>query len=54
MANWLDAVLQDVTDGNTDINTLWELLEVVKEFVVQTGVSKALAGDEHVADADAW
>ena len=39
VANWLDAVLQDVLDGNTDIDTLWEVLEVVKEFVVQTRVS---------------
>lgn len=39
VANWLHSVLQDVISGSTDDDTLWELLGVVKDFVVQTKVS---------------
>lgn len=38
MANWLNSVLQDVIDGDADEATLWEVLEVVRDFVVQTKV----------------
>ncbi|KYK58654.1 hypothetical protein DCS_05671 [Drechmeria coniospora] len=36
VSNWLGSVLQDVLDGDADEGTLWEVLEVVREFVVQT------------------
>ncbi|KAM3442925.1 hypothetical protein NHJ13734_002069 [Beauveria thailandica] len=36
VANWLNAALQDVVDGNSDEATLWEMMEVVRDFVVQT------------------
>ncbi|KAH7318624.1 Mis6-domain-containing protein [Stachybotrys elegans] len=36
IANWLNAVLQDVIDGHTDQDTLWDVLEIVRDFVVQT------------------
>ncbi len=39
VANWLNSVLQDVIDGDADEATLWEVLEVVRDFVVQTKVS---------------
>ena len=39
IANWLDGVLQDVMGGAADQDTLWEVLDVVKDFVAQ---SKAL------------
>ncbi|XWW96780.1 hypothetical protein V2A60_004760 [Cordyceps javanica] len=36
VANWLNAALQDVIDGDADKATLWEIMEVVRDFVVQT------------------
>lgn len=39
VANWLNSVLQDVIDGDADEATLWEVLEVVRDFVVQTKVN---------------
>lgn len=41
VANWLNAALQDVIDGDADEATLWEVMEVVRDFVVQTKVSDA-------------
>lgn len=42
IANWLNAVLQDVIDGDADQATLWEVLHVVRDFVVQTKVCRSL------------
>lgn len=39
VANWLNSVLQNVIDGDADEAVLWEVLDVVKEFVVQNKVS---------------
>ncbi|EHK27342.1 uncharacterized protein TRIVIDRAFT_34350 [Trichoderma virens Gv29-8] len=36
VANWLNSVLQNVIDGDADEATLWEVLAVVKEFVVES------------------
>ncbi|KAL9471493.1 hypothetical protein ACSS6W_009434 [Trichoderma asperelloides] len=36
VANWLNSVLQNVIDGDTDEAVLWEVLGVVREFVVQS------------------
>ncbi|KAL6849551.1 hypothetical protein ACO1O0_009092 [Amphichorda felina] len=36
VAHWLHAVLQDVISGNTDGDTLWDVLDVVKDFAAQT------------------
>ncbi|PNY25194.1 Centromere protein I [Tolypocladium capitatum] len=36
VANWLDEVLREVLDGDADEDTLWEALEVVRDFVVRT------------------
>ena len=36
IANWLESALQEVMDGDVDEATLWDVLEVVREFVVQT------------------
>ncbi|KAL7931174.1 Mis6 domain-containing protein, partial [Trichoderma chlorosporum] len=36
VANWLNSVLQNVIDGDADEATLWEVLDVVREFVVQS------------------
>lgn len=36
VANWLQNFVQDVVTGGTDESTLWEVLEVVKDFVTQT------------------
>ncbi|KAK1243610.1 hypothetical protein MKX08_001748 [Trichoderma sp. CBMAI-0020] len=36
VANWLNSVLQNVIDGDADEAVLWEVLDVVKEFVVQS------------------
>lgn len=38
VANWLHAVLQDVLSGSADEDTLWDMMDVVKEFVIQTKV----------------
>jgi centromere protein I len=39
IANWLNAVLEDVIQGDADQDTMWEVLEVLKQFVVQTKVT---------------
>ncbi|GJN75235.1 Mis6 domain-containing protein [Purpureocillium lilacinum] len=36
VANWLAGVLREVADGDADEETLWEVLEVVREYVAQT------------------
>ncbi|KAL6910926.1 Mis6 domain-containing protein [Trichoderma evansii] len=36
VANWLNSVLQNVIDGDADEAVLWEVLDVVKDFVVQS------------------
>ncbi|KND93965.1 Centromere protein I [Tolypocladium ophioglossoides CBS 100239] len=36
VANWLGAVLRDVLHGDADEGALWEVLEVVRDFVVRT------------------
>lgn len=38
VANWLGSVLRDFMDGDADEDTLWEVLEVTREYVVQTKV----------------
>jgi centromere protein I len=38
IANWLNAVLEDVVQGDADQDTLWEVLEVLKQYVEQTKV----------------
>ncbi|POR33164.1 Centromere protein I, partial [Tolypocladium paradoxum] len=35
VANWLGAVLRHVLDGDADEGTLWDVLEVVRDFVVR-------------------
>ena len=39
LAMWLHSTLQDVLDGSAEDDTLWELLDVLQEFVLQTKVS---------------
>ncbi|KAK2590051.1 hypothetical protein QQS21_012267 [Conoideocrella luteorostrata] len=36
ISNWLSAVFQEVMAGDADEATLWEVLEVVREFAVRT------------------
>lgn len=36
ISNWLSAVFQEVMSGDADEATLWEVLEVAKEFVART------------------
>ncbi|KAG5916828.1 hypothetical protein E4U53_004266 [Claviceps sorghi] len=36
ISNWLGAVFQEVMSGDADEATLWEVLEVAREFVVRT------------------
>ncbi|UNI19003.1 hypothetical protein JDV02_005226 [Purpureocillium takamizusanense] len=36
VANWLGGVLREVADGDADEDTLWEVLEVVRDYVTQT------------------
>jgi centromere protein I len=38
IANWLNAVLEDVVQGDADQDTLWEVLEILKQYVEQTKV----------------
>lgn len=38
IANWLNAVLQDVVSGDADENTLFELLDVLRDYVVSIKV----------------
>ncbi|OTA02663.1 hypothetical protein A9Z42_0030570 [Trichoderma parareesei] len=42
IANWLSSVLQNVLEGDADEATLWEVLDVVREFVVQSKLSLTL------------
>lgn len=54
VANWLDAILQDVVAGNTDGDTLWDIMDVVKDFVAQTKVCKGFSSKRsHIADSTA-
>lgn len=41
VANWLGSVLWDFMDGDADEETLWEVLEVTRDYLVQTKVSFA-------------
>ncbi|QUC19592.1 uncharacterized protein UV8b_03833 [Ustilaginoidea virens] len=36
ISNWLSAVFDEVLSGDADAATLWEVLDVVREFVVRT------------------
>ncbi|KAM4056121.1 mis6 domain-containing protein [Hirsutella rhossiliensis] len=36
VANWLGSVLRDFLDGDVDEETLWEVLEVTRDYVIQT------------------
>ncbi|KAG6142237.1 hypothetical protein E4U28_002767 [Claviceps purpurea] len=36
ISNWLSAVFQEVMTGDSDEATLWEVLEVAREFVIRT------------------
>lgn len=36
IANWLSSVLQDIADGDADYATLWEVMDVVRDFVTST------------------
>ena len=36
VANWLQDLVQDVVNGGTDEGTLWDVIDVVRDFVVQT------------------
>ena len=38
IANWLNAVLEDVIQGDADQDSLWEVLDVLKQYVAQTKV----------------
>lgn len=40
IVNWLNAVLQDVMDGDADETTLWDVMSVVRDYVVHTKVSE--------------
>lgn len=42
VANWLNAALQEVVDGDADETTLWEMMDVVRDFVVQIKVRRKL------------
>ncbi|KFA78551.1 hypothetical protein S40288_01449 [Stachybotrys chartarum IBT 40288] len=36
IVNWLHTILQDVIDGSTDRETLWDVLLILRDFVTQT------------------
>lgn len=38
IASWLNSVLQDVIDGDADEATLFDILDVLRDFVVSTKV----------------
>ena len=38
IANWLNSVLQDVIDGDADETTLFDVLDILRDFVVPTKV----------------
>ena len=38
VAHWLHAILEDVISGNADEDTLWDMLDVVRDFATQTKV----------------
>ena len=39
IANWLNAVLEDVIQGDADQDSLWEVLDILKQYVSHTKVS---------------
>ena len=38
VANWLAAALAEATDGDADEETLWEVLELARDYALQTKV----------------
>ncbi|KAF5025052.1 hypothetical protein F66182_2869 [Fusarium sp. NRRL 66182] len=36
IANWLNAVLQDVIDGDADEDTLFDILDILRDYVIST------------------
>lgn len=38
LANWLNGVLQDVRDGDADENTFFDMLDILREYVVSIKV----------------
>lgn len=38
IANWLSSALQDVKDGDADEATLFELLDILRDYVISTKV----------------
>ena len=38
ITNWLNAVLQDVIDGDADETTLFDILDILRDYVVSTKV----------------
>lgn len=38
IANWLNSILQDVIDGDADEATLFDILDILRDFVVSTKV----------------
>lgn len=43
IANWLNSALRDVLDGDADEGTLFDVLDVLREYVVSTKVSTEIA-----------
>ncbi|PHH79308.1 hypothetical protein CDD80_5209 [Ophiocordyceps camponoti-rufipedis] len=54
VSNWLTSVLRDFVDGDGDEETLWSILAVVRDFVVQSKVLPPVFLDLFPQFADAW
>ncbi|KAF4585591.1 Mis6 domain-containing protein [Ophiocordyceps camponoti-floridani] len=54
VSNWLTSVLRDFVEGDGDEETLWSILAVVRDFVMQTKVLPPVFLDLFPQFADAW
>ena len=47
IANWLNAVLEDVLGGDADEDTLFDVLDVLKDFVISTKVCVSILSSNY-------
>lgn len=46
VSNWLGAALRDLLDGEADSENIWEFMEVLRDFVVQSKVGYPRSGPD--------
>ncbi|RDA86591.1 hypothetical protein CP532_6014 [Ophiocordyceps camponoti-leonardi (nom. inval.)] len=54
VANWLTSVLRDFVEGDADQDSLWAILAILRDFVVQTRILPTVFLDYFPQFAEAW